>query len=74
MIPDGKPIVWPLIDQCIKAHFEKYPVYYARISGMQKKKEFRLELHSLWVNYQSKHEFNPVHIHDGLFSFVIWQN
>ena len=72
MIPDGKPIVWPLIDQCIKAHFEKYPVYYARISGMQKKKEFRLELHSLWVNYQSKHEFNPVHIHDGLFSFVIW--
>mgnify|MGYP002624962770 FL=1 len=38
----------------------------------QKSKDFRLELFSLWVNYQKKHEFNPIHIHDGLFSFVIW--
>ena len=25
-----------------------------------------------WVNYQKKHEFNPPHIHTGLYSFVIW--
>ena len=25
-----------------------------------------------WVNYQYKHEFNPVHNHGGVFSFVIW--
>ena len=29
-------------------------------------------LNSLWVNYQYKHEFNPLHNHSGVFSFVIW--
>ena len=29
-------------------------------------------LDSLWVNFQKKHEFNPLHNHSGLFSFVIW--
>ena len=75
LIPEGKSVVWPLINECISEHFKKYPNYYARISGMhdtKKTKEFRLQLHSLWVNFQSKHEFNPIHIHDGLFSFVIW--
>ena len=72
LIMEGIPVLWPLIDQCIKAHFDKYPGYFARISGMHKSEQFSLELHSLWVNYQKKHEFNPIHIHDGLFSFVIW--
>lgn len=31
-----------------------------------------IHLDSLWVNYQKKHEFNPVHDHDGLFSFVLF--
>lgn len=26
----------------------------------------------LWVNFQKKHEFNPIHDHSGMFSFVIW--
>ena len=26
----------------------------------------------LWVNFQKKYEFNPLHDHSGLFSFVIW--
>ena len=25
-----------------------------------------------WVNFQSKYEFNPPHIHSGIASFVIW--
>lgn len=25
-----------------------------------------------WVNFMSKHEFNPVHNHTGLLSFVLW--
>ena len=25
-----------------------------------------------WVNYQKKHEFNPIHDHSGVYSFVIW--
>ena len=27
---------------------------------------------SWWVNYQKKHEFNPMHSHDGVYSYVIW--
>lgn len=31
-----------------------------------------LQLINFWVNLQKKHEFNPVHNHSGLFSFVIF--
>lgn len=31
-----------------------------------------LVLDSLWVNFQKKHEFNPVHVHQGCYSFVLW--
>jgi hypothetical protein len=31
-----------------------------------------LILDGLWVNFQSKYEFNPSHKHSGIFSFVIW--
>ena len=26
----------------------------------------------MWVNFQKKYEFNPIHNHGGVFSFVIW--
>ena len=29
-------------------------------------------LETLWVNYQKQHEFNPLHVHSGLYSFVIF--
>ena len=29
-------------------------------------------LETLWVNYQKQHEFNPLHFHTGLYSFVIF--
>jgi len=31
-------------------------------------------LETAWVNFQKKHEFNPVHNHTGIMSFVIWIN
>jgi len=31
-----------------------------------------LYLSDLWVNFQKKYEYNPIHNHSGLFSFVIW--
>lgn len=27
---------------------------------------------ALWVNFQKKYEFNPIHNHDGDVSFVLW--
>jgi hypothetical protein len=31
-----------------------------------------LILNHAWVNFQEKYEFNPIHDHSGVFSFVIW--
>ena len=31
-----------------------------------------LMVDSMWVNFQKKYEFNPPHVHKGVFSFVIW--
>jgi hypothetical protein len=33
---------------------------------------FEFKLESLWINFQKKHEFNPIHVHTGAYSFVIW--
>jgi len=29
-------------------------------------------LNRWWVNYQKQNEFNPIHNHSGVYSFVIW--
>lgn len=31
-----------------------------------------IKLMSCWVNYQKKYEFNPLHKHDGVLSFIIF--
>jgi len=31
-----------------------------------------LYLYKVWVNFQQKNEFNPIHNHIGVLSFVIW--
>jgi len=33
---------------------------------------WKYELKSLWINYAKKHDFNPIHNHSGIYSFVIW--
>jgi hypothetical protein len=72
MIPNAKPIIWPLIDVLIKEWAKKYPAEFARLGSMSNQEEFRMMLFNTWVNFQKKHEFNPIHTHDGVFSFVIW--
>jgi len=31
-----------------------------------------MKLNSIWINFQKKYEFNPVHDHSGIFSFIIF--
>lgn len=31
-----------------------------------------LELSALWANFQQRMEYNPLHNHQGVFSFVLW--
>lgn len=32
----------------------------------------KLAFSPMWVNFQKKHEYNPIHSHHGIYSFVIW--
>ena len=62
-----KPYLIDMIDAYGK-HFE-----YLQKRGVFK--TFKpLELKDLWVNFQRKHDFNPIHDHRGILSFVIWLN
>ena len=40
--------------------------------GIHQENLSEIQLLDLWVNYQSKYEFNPPHIHNGVMSFVLW--
>ena len=31
-----------------------------------------LKLDTLWINYQKKYEYNPIHEHSGVFSFIVF--
>ena len=35
-------------------------------------KPCKFKLDKFWVNFQKKYEFNPLHNHSGVLSFVIW--
>lgn len=71
-IPRGKAAVSPMLMHMIVKHREKYPNYFKVAHSALNYKACEVELFNLWVNFQKKHEFNPMHIHDGLYSFVIW--
>ena len=44
----------------------------AKFNSLLGAKKLLPVLDSLWVNFQKKYEFNPLHNHSGVFSFVIW--
>lgn len=43
-----------------------------RADDLKPEKEEKLKLDYAWLNFQKKHEFNPVHMHNGKISFVIY--
>ena len=44
----------------------------AHTTILEKGKTPKLKLNSAWANFQQKGEFNPLHNHTGLYSFVLW--
>ena len=71
-IPKGKPVVSPMLMYMVTEFNKKYPNYIKKAHSTVNYKQVDIELFNLWVNFQKKHEFNPMHVHDGLYSFVIW--
>lgn len=58
-------LVLPYINE-----YEKYYPYMANLKILSH--DVPVGLEAAWVNFQRKHEFNPVHNHTGIMSFVIW--
>jgi hypothetical protein len=61
------------IDSMLQPHIKKYLNNNATLDKILHINSSKpLKLKTCWVNFQKKHEFNPVHIHDGELSFVLW--
>ncbi len=60
------PIIMPMINEYIKRFGE--PWHNLRTGKFDKK----FSMDTIWVNFQYENEFNPIHNHSGVFSFVIW--
>ena len=64
-----RSIVGPIADRYISG-LEQGGIRW--IQNASARKEDKITMNRFWVNFQNKHEFNPVHDHSGLVSFVIW--
>ena len=59
-------------------HEQKFAPYIINLAkelslmDAQVQKDIYYEIGSIWVNFQNKLEFNPIHSHTGAISFVIW--
>ena len=53
---------------------EELQLIYKKISPNQINQLVKPHLNNLWVNFQKKGEFQPIHNHASLFSFVIWMD
>lgn len=57
------------IQELVTAHESRFNY----VNSLQLTKEpLPMTIGNTWVNFQKKHEFNPLHNHTGVFSFVIW--
>jgi len=64
-------ILFPLCYQK-SLHLQKYMMDY--VQGLVYSNSFVLNAKRPWVNFMKKHEFNPIHNHSGLFSYIIFMD
>lgn len=64
-LPKSLPYLEPFLSEMCKSYGEFWKFH-------QKPGDFHFETGNVWVNFQKKNEFNPVHHHGGMFSFVCW--
>ena len=58
------------LTELARQYDDEFPAYRNTISYHRGEMDLRLD--DVWVNYHHKHDFNPMHWHDGVFSFVTW--
>jgi hypothetical protein len=55
-----------------KGWADAHPGYIDGFEEANKSKSYEFYIDSLWANKQKKYEFNPLHTHQSVLSFVIW--
>jgi len=61
------------LNKIVSPHVKKYNEINPLLTSVKVLDEnLPLCLDKPWVNFQKKYEFNPVHNHKGIFSFVLW--
>jgi hypothetical protein len=66
------PILNDYIVDLAEKHAEYFNVQHLIEILPDQKLKTSFKLETLWINFQKKHEFNPMHVHTGAYSFVIW--
>ena len=66
------PITNNFIKEVLTKFLEKHINSYGSPYRLQMEKGQGFNMNSMWVNFQRQTEFNPMHDHGGIFSFVIW--
>ncbi len=63
-----------ILEKYIIDHAFSYPPLVTNINKTHKAftENRPLTLSNLWVNHQKKHEFNPIHNHSGVLSFIVF--
>jgi len=64
--PDSNPKMVEFINLEVETIYKRFP--------NQSGKLVKPYLDDIWVNFQKKGEFIPLHSHGGVFSFVIWMD
>ena len=59
-----------ILIQLISEFNSRFSLYSAKLSVLTEDAPYCLE--PFWVNFQKENEFNPLHDHGGIWSFVIW--
>lgn len=61
------------IDKLIQPFVLEYENHYNILKGIDVLSDpLPMAIEPVWVNFMKKHEYNPIHKHSGVFSFVIW--
>ena len=68
----GSPLIEDFMQNIIPKYIQQSINSFGPPYRLEMKEGQIWNLNSLWVNFQKKHEFNPMHDHGGVYSFVIW--
>jgi len=71
-LSDTKELISSIAYQMANNYLQTYPQFRDSNDLLFPGTKCDLEVAQPWVNFQQKYEFNPIHKHSGVLSFVIW--